>query len=120
MDVKNDILSLEHENIENSKLIPKNIDRSRVVLKVEKILKRFLDILGGFCGLLVLIPLTIGVWIANKISKDDGPIFYAHERIGQGGKTFKMYKFRSMVVGADEKLKEYLEENEEAREEYTK
>ena len=120
MDVRNDILSLGHDNIENLALMPKNIERSRVILKIEKILKRLLDILGGFCGLLVLIPLTIGVWIANKISKEDGPIFYTHERIGQGGKTFKMYKFRSMVVGADEKLKEYLENNEEAREEYKK
>ena len=109
MDVKNDILSLEHENIENSKLIPKNIDRSRVALKVEKILKRLLDILGSFCGLLVLIPLTIGVWIANKLSKDNGPIFYTQERIGQNGEIFKMYKYRSMVVGADEKLNNYLE-----------
>ena len=120
MDVKNDILSLEHENIENSKLIPKNIDRSRVALKVEKILKRLLDILGSFCGLLVLIPLTIGVWIANKLSKDNGPIFYTQERIGQNGEIFKMYKYRSMVVGADEKLNKYLEENEEARAEYKK
>ena len=115
MDVRNDILSLENENIEDSALIPKHIDRSGAILKIEKILKRLIDILGGFCGLLVLIPLTIGVWIANKLLKDDGPIFYAHERIGKGGKTFKMYKFRSMVVGADEKLKEYLAENEEAR-----
>ena len=120
MDVRNDILSLENENIEDSALIPKHIDRSGAILKIEKILKRLIDILGGFCGLLVLIPLTIGVWIANKLLKDDGPIFYAHERIGKGGKTFKMYKFRSMVVGADEKLKEYLAENEEAREEYKK
>ena len=120
MDVRNDILSLENENIEDSALIPKHIDRSGAILKIEKILKRLIDILGGFCGLLVLIPLTIGVWIVNKLLKDDGPIFYAHERIGKGGKTFKMYKFRSMVVGADEKLKEYLAENEEAREEYKK
>ena len=121
MDVRNDILSLDNENIEDSALIPKHIDRSRAVLKVEKILKRLLDILGGFCGLLILIPLTIGVWIANKLSKDNGPIFYTQEkRIGQGGKVFTMYKFRSMVVGADEKLKEYLAENEEAREEYKK
>ena len=121
MDVKNDVLSLEHDNIENLALIPKNVDRSKTVLKVEKTLKRLLDILGGFCGLLVLIPLTIGVWIANKLSKDNGPIFYTQEkRIGQGGKIFTMYKFRSMVVGADEKLKEYLAENEEAREEYKK
>ena len=121
MDVRNDILSLDNENIEDSALIPKHIDRSRTILKIEKILKRLLDILGGFCGLLILIPLTIGVWIANKLSKDNGPIFYTQEkRIGQGGKVFTMYKFRSMVVGADEKLKEYLAENEEAREEYKK
>lgn len=121
MDVRNDILSLDNENIEDIALIPKHINRSRVTLKIEKILKRLLDILGGFCGLLVLIPLTIGVWIANKLSKDNGPIFYTQEkRIGQGGKVFTMYKFRSMVVGADEKLKEYLAENEEAREEYKK
>lgn len=120
MDVRNDVLSLEHDNIEKLALIPKHTNRSRTVLKAEKILKRLLDILGGFCGLLILIPLTIGVWIANKLSKEDGPIFYAHERIGQDGKTFKMYKFRSMVVGADEKLKKYLEKNEEAREEYKK
>ena len=120
MDVRNDVLSFEHDNIENSALIPKHIDRSKVVLKIEKILKRSLDILGGFCGLLILIPLTIGVWIANKLSKDNGPIFYAHDRIGKDGKIFKMYKYRSMVIGADEKLKEYLENNEEAREEYKK
>ena len=71
-----------------------------------------------FCGLLALIPLTIGIWIANKVSKEDGPVFFTQERIGQNGKIFKMYKFRSMVVGADEKLKHYLEENEEARKEY--
>ena len=120
MDVRNDILSLEHDDIENVALIPKHIERSRTVLKLEKFAKRLLDILGGFCGLLVLIPLTIGVWIANKLSKDDGPLFYTHERIGKDGKTFKMYKFRSMVVGADEILKNYLEENKEAREEYKK
>ena len=103
----NDILSLEHGSIENVALIPKNVERSKFVLKVEKMIKRLLDILGGFCGLLVLIPLTIGVWIANKLSKDNGPIFYTQERIGQDGKIFKMYKYRSMIIGADEKLKDY-------------
>ena len=118
MDGRNDVLSLEPDNIENLALIPKHIDRSRTVLKVEKILKRLLDILGSFCGLLMLIPLTIGIWIVNKLSKDNGPIFYTQTRIGKDGKLFKLYKYRSMVVGADEKLKEYLEENKEAREEY--
>lgn len=118
MEVRDDILSLQHDNIDDLALIPKHIDRSRIILKIEKTIKRILDIMGGLCGILILIPLTIGIWIANKLLKDDGPIFYTHERIGQDGKIFKMYKYRSMVVGADEKLKEYLEENEEARKEY--
>ena len=118
MEVRDDILSLQHDNIDDLALIPKHIDRSRIILKIEKTIKRILDIIGGLCGILILIPLTIGIWIANKLLKDDGPIFYTHERIGQDGKIFKMYKYRSMVVGADEKLKEYLKENEEARKEY--
>ena len=118
MDVRNDILS--YDEIETSALIPKKFDRSKIILKIEGILKRMLDIFGGICGVVMLIPLTIGVWIANKLSKDNGPIFYTQERIGQNGKIFKMYKYRSMVVGADEKLKEYLENNIEAREEYKK
>ena len=118
MNGRDDILSLQHDNIDNLALIPKHIDRSRIILKIEKTIKRILDIIGGLCGILILIPLTIGIWIANKLLKDDGPIFYTHERIGQDGKIFKMYKYRSMVVGADEKLKEYLKENEEARKEY--
>ena len=120
MDVRNDILSLENDNIENLALIPKTIERKKTVLRLEKFVKRAIDILGGFCGLLILIPLTIGIWIANKITKDNGPIFYTQERIGKNGKTFKMYKYRSMIVGADEKLRKYLEENKEAREEYKK
>lgn len=54
------------------------------------------------------------------ICKDNGPIFYSQYRMGKNGKLFKMYKYRSMVIGADEKLKKYLEENEEARKEYKK
>ena len=118
MDVRNDILS--YDEIETSALIPKKFDRSKIILKIEDILKRMLDIFGGICGVVILIPLTICIWIANKLSKDNGPIFYAQERIGKNGKIFKMYKYRSMVVGADEKLKEYLENNVRAREEYKK
>ena len=88
--------------------------------KIEIILKRIIDILAGIIGMIILVPLTIMVYILNKIYKEDGPIFYTQERIGKDGKTFKMIKYRTMVVGADEKLNEYLEENEEARKEYMK
>ena len=80
--------------------------------------KRCIDIVGAIVGIMILIPLTAVVWIANKVNKEDGPLFYSHERIGKNGKHFKMYKFRSMVVNADEVLKTILEENEELRKEY--
>jgi len=83
-----------------------------------KIVKRVIDVIGAFIGILILIPLTIGIWIAKIITKDKGPIIYTQNRIGKDGKIFKMYKFRSMVVGADEILDKYLAENEEAKEEF--
>ena len=95
-----------------------SIYKSKIKRKIEKTAKRIIDIIGGFFGTLCLIPLTLILYIANLISGDKGPLFYSQERIGKNGKKFKMYKYRSMVVGADEKLAKYLEENEEARKEY--
>ena len=84
-----------------------------------RFVKRLIDILGGVVGTILLVPITLCVYLARKILKeDDGPLFYEQLRIGKNGKVFRMYKYRSMVVGADEKLFEYLEENEEARKEY--
>ena len=92
--------------------------RNKAILKIEKILKRTIDIIAGIFGIIALLPLTLIIYIANLICKDKGPVFYTQERYGKNGKIFKLYKYRSMVVGADEKLKEYLAENEEARREY--
>ena len=86
--------------------------------KLYIVAKRAIDIIGAIVGILLLIPITIGIFIAKIILRDKGPIMYTHNRIGKDGKIFKMYKFRSMVEGADEILFKYLEENEEAREEY--
>ena len=94
--------------------------KSKIKRKVERITKRGIDIVGGIAGTLLLIPLTAILFVANLVSNDKGPLFYTQKRIGKNGKVFKMYKFRSMCVGADEKLKKYLEENEEARKEYKK
>ena len=111
----------ESNIIVDEAIVQPNIKEKVEVRKVlYKVLKRLIDILGGIVGTIVLIPLTIGIAIANLICKDNGPIFYSQYRMGKNGKLFKMYKYRSMVVGADEKLKKYLEENEEARKEYKK
>lgn len=85
---------------------------------ITEIVKRVIDIFAGVIGLIVLIPLTIIIYIANKIYKEEGPVFYTQKRIGENGKIIKIIKYRSMVIGAEEKLKEYLENNEEARKEY--
>ena len=123
MEVKDEIINYSSGSvIETTNLIPleRNLQRNRIILRLEKFVKRAIDIIGSIVGIIFLIPLTIVIGIANLILKDKGPIFYTQERIGKNGKHFKMYKYRSMVVGADEKLREYLAENEEAREEYAK
>lgn len=85
---------------------------------ITMILKRVIDIIGALVGIAILTPLTVVVAIANFVSGDFGPIMYSHERIGRYGKHFKMYKFRSMVVNADKKLQDLLENDEEARKEW--
>ena len=119
MDVKEDILLYENSNIEDLEVV-RGKQKSNGIKKIEKVLKRGLDILGGICGTLILIPLTAIIWIVNKVTKDNGPIFDTQTRIGKDGKLFTLYKYRSMVVGADEILETYLKENEEARKEYKK
>lgn len=92
--------------------------KSILATYLSAVLKRIVDFFAGIIGVIILIPLTVMIYIANLISKDKGPVFFIQERIGKNGKLFKMYKFRSMVVGADKKLEKYLRENEEARKEY--
>lgn len=80
--------------------------------------KRLIDICGALVGIAILLPLTVVVAIINFVNKENGPLFYSQKRIGKNGKYFKMYKFRSMVVGADEILKKLLAENEDLRKEF--
>lgn len=88
---------------------------------IYRVIKRFVDIIGGLVGTIILIPMTIVLYIINKISKENkGPLFYDQLRMGKNGKEFKLYKYRSMVIHADEKLWEYLNKNPEAKEEFCK
>jgi undecaprenyl-phosphate galactose phosphotransferase len=82
--------------------------------------KRVIDICSTIPGLLILAPLTVFVYISNRKNGDTDPIFFVQERIGKDGKLFKMYKFRTMVVGAEQKLKELMEKDPAIREEYQK
>ena len=72
--------------------------------------KRTLDILGGLVGCLLTGIIFIFVAPAIYISSP-GPIFFSQIRIGQNGKPFKMYKFRSMYMDAEERRAELMAQN---------
>lgn len=72
--------------------------------------KRVMDVCGGIVGSLITLLLAIVIApIMHK--KSPGPIFYKQERIGQNGRHFYMYKFRSMVLNADDLKKDLMEQN---------
>ena len=110
----------ENNIVAENTVVEQNLKEEIDVKKVlYKPVKRIIDIFGGIIGVVLLIPVTIGVYIARKILKeDDGPLFYEHLRYGKDGKKFRIYKFRSMCMNADKKLKEYLIQNDDARREF--
>ena len=73
--------------------------------------KRMLDILGGILGCLLTGILFLFVAPAIYI-RSPGPVFFSQIRVGRSGKKFKMYKFRSMYLDAEERKKELMEKNQ--------
>ena len=76
----------------------------------ELLLKRLMDIAGGIVGCLITIIIFIFVAPAIYI-KSPGPIFFSHDRVGKNGRIFKMYKFRSMYLDAEERKQALMEQN---------
>lgn len=93
-------------------------EKNTIITYLNAIIKRCIDIIGSLIGIITLIPLAIIISIANFMNKDFGPLFYSQRRIGKNGEYFRLYKFRTMVVDADKKLAELLQNNEKARKEW--
>lgn len=92
------------------------IDLSEVLAKesiLYSITKRLIDIVGSLCGIILLSPLFLIVAILIKLEDPKGKVFFSQERNGKYPKTFKMYKFRSMVHNAEELLKDLMDRNEQ-------
>lgn len=79
-------------------------------------LKRPLDILIVLLALPLVLPIALVVLV--MITREGGSPFYSQMRLGKSGRSFRMWKFRSMVVNADRQLAEYLDANPAAREEW--
>lgn len=73
-------------------------------------LKRVTDVLGAVLLLVLLMPLLVFAATAIVVA-DRGPVFYRQERVGRYGRVFRMWKFRSMVVGADKMRFDHLDAN---------
>ena len=72
--------------------------------------KRMMDFVGGLIGVVITILLTIVLGPMIYI-KSPGPVFFTQERVGLNGKKFKMYKFRTMYLDAEERKKALMEQN---------
>ena len=90
---------------------PTNIDGMN---GCEKSLKRAGDIVGAMFLLIVLSPVFLYIYIRQRMSAS-GPVIYSQERIGKGGKPFKIFKFRTMVVDAEKDGIPQLEQEDDPR-----
>lgn len=82
------------------------------------LIKRSLDVLGVIMLGIVALPFIALIAFAVKLDST-GPLMFGHRRIGQGGRSFRAWKFRSMVCNADEVLREHLEKNPDALAEWS-
>ena len=107
----------EIEDYDGTMLVSAQINYVR---GLSRFLKRVMDIGIGIVGVLSLIPLTILVWIKTDNEERKQGLFFTQDRIGKDGKNIKIYKYRSMVTGADKILEEMMAKDEKIREEYEK
>ncbi|ELK48573.1 sugar transferase [Halobacillus sp. BAB-2008] len=76
------------------------------------LMKRVLDFLAALIGLILLSPVFLIVSILIKWEDPEGPVLFKQLRVGESGRTFYMYKFRSMVFKAEEMLDTLIDQNE--------
>jgi exopolysaccharide biosynthesis polyprenyl glycosylphosphotransferase len=81
------------------------------MLKAQQLLvKRIIDLVGASVGLVLLAPIFVIIAAAIRLDSR-GAVFFSHERVGLGGRVFKMLKFRTMRNGADSEKAKYAHLN---------
>ena len=93
--------------------------RNNLASRINVIGKRAFDIIAGSLLIMLLAPLLLLIAILIRI-ESPGPTLFAHKRLGKNGVPFNCYKFRSMVMNAQELLPQLLEDNPELQEEWNR
>lgn len=108
--VKNQVGALSHFEVETISGMRVMTCSSKPVSTMGIFVKRILDIVGGLVGL--LLAFLIGLVVAPVIyAKSPGPVLFTQLRVGKNGRFFKLYKFRSMYMDAEERKKELMAQN---------
>ena len=107
----------ETSNFQSHELLMIHL-RNNLANPLHRACKRTFDLVAASLLLVLLSPVLLT--LAWQVKRDGGPAFFGHKRIGQNGKTFKCWKFRSMVVNAQEVLQELLATDAQARAEWDK
>ena len=102
---KTDRLEVDLETLYQANSIS---DRGRLVFEAAK---RGIDIVGSIVGLTISLPVILIAAIGVKLT-DGGPILFCQSRVGRGGRVFNIYKFRSMVVDAEDLKFDLMDHNE--------
>ncbi len=97
-DIKYTFIGNKIEDFEGIPMIKMNASHLSFI---DILLKRILDIIGSFMGLILLSPIYLIIALLVKFTSK-GPIFYGQERMSLDGEKFKMWKFRSMRIDAEE------------------
>ena len=97
--------------IETLRGLPVITLREPAITGINSMLKRALDLVGATLGMIICGPLMLIIAILIRLDSP-GPILFSQERAGQYGKPFRMYKFRSMVANAEERLDELVNVDE--------
>lgn len=83
-----------------------------VLNSVSRAIKRVMDVVGSIVGIIVFAPIMLATAIAIKAEDRKGPIIFKQIRVGQNGRQFHIFKFRSMYTDAEERKKELMKLNE--------
>ena len=97
------------ENMETTSLRTQSDVKTKISKKVYIKIKRVIDVIFASIALILLSPVFAIIAIAIKIDSK-GPVFFTHKRIGKNGNIIKLYKFRSMVINAEELIKSFTPE----------